>query len=493
MPKREDALFIAPHSIDAEKAVLGSLLLDNQIADEIFGVLKSECFYHEPHRKIFNAIQEIYKENHIIDLISIKDYMLKSGVLEAVGGIEYLSSLMDAVPSTKNASTYAAVVKEKWVLRELISAANNITKIAYSEAYPFKEIVDEAEKMIYEVTQQGIRAPYFSMKDIINDLVKRSEELNDESNRYLGKYIGIPTGFSVFDNITSGLMPGSLNIIAARPGMGKTSLALNIAQYVGINLNEEENRRADVLGRAPYKTPVLIFSLEMSKEELMKRMLSSEAMVSADIFRRSPAKTDREKEELAEDWKRLHMAANKFYNAPIFIDDSGDISLLEIKGKCRRLKKEMGNRLGLVIVDYLQLLRPEYKFDSMVHAIADISRGLKILSKELEVPVIALSQLNREPEKRKEHKKPMLSDLRESGAIEQDADVIIFIYREEVYDADTQNQGLAIIDIAKNRNGPTFSLKLNFHKEYTRFTEFVQSDDYSGPETDVRGTEDEVF
>ncbi len=490
---REESLFVAPHSVDAEKAVLGSLLLDSQIADEIFGVLKTECFYLEQHRKIYNAIWDIYRETHIIDLISIKDYLIRHGELESAGGIEYLTSLVDAVPSTKNATTYAAVVKEKWILRELISASNTITKMAYSEQSPFKEIVDEAERMIYEVTQQGIKAPYSSAKEIINELMKRSEELNDENNRYLGKYIGIPTGFTEFDNITSGLMPGSLNIIAARPGMGKTSLALNIAQFVGITLNNEEIKRGEIFGRAPLLTPVLIFSLEMSKEELMKRMVSSEVMVPADIFRRNPPKTDKERDELAEKWKLIHMAANRFYNAPIYIDDSGDISLLEIKGKCRRLKKEMGNRLGLVIVDYLQLLRPEQKFDSMVHAIADISRGLKILSKELEVPVIALSQLNREPEKRKEHKKPMLSDLRESGAIEQDADLIIFIYREEVYDANTENQGVAVIDIAKNRNGPTFSLKLNFHKEYTRFTEFANLDEFSGPETNVSGVDEEGF
>ncbi|MGB9599177.1 MAG: replicative DNA helicase [Myxococcota bacterium] len=490
---REESLFVAPHSVDAEKAVLGSLLLDSQIADEIFGVLKTECFYLEQHRKIYNAIWDIYRETHIIDLISIKDYLIRHGELESAGGIEYLTSLVDAVPSTKNAATYAAVVKEKWILRELISASNTITKMAYSEQSPFKEIVDEAERIIYEVTQQGIKAPYSSAKEIINELMKRSEELNDENNRYLGKYIGIPTGFTEFDNITSGLMPGSLNIIAARPGMGKTSLALNIAQFVGITLNNEEIKRGEIFGRAPLLTPVLIFSLEMSKEELMKRMVSSEAMVPADIFRRNPPKTDKERDELAEKWKLIHMAANRFYNAPIYIDDSGDISLLEIKGKCRRLKKEMGNRLGLVIVDYLQLLRPEQKFDSMVHAIADISRGLKILSKELEVPVIALSQLNREPEKRKEHKKPMLSDLRESGAIEQDADLIIFIYREEVYDANTENQGVAVIDIAKNRNGPTFSLKLNFHKEYTRFTEFANLDEFSGPETNVSGVDEEGF
>ncbi len=492
MPPREESLFTAPHSVDAEKAVLGSLLLDSQIADEIFGVLKPECFYLEQHRKIFNAIWDIYRESHIIDLISIKDYLMRRGELDAAGGIEYLSSLVDSVPSTKNASTYAAVVKEKYILRELISAANTITKVAYSEQNPFREIVDEAERMIYEVTQQGVKAPYSSAKDVINELMKRSEELNDENNRYLGKYVGIPTGFTEFDRRTSGLMPGSLNIIAARPGMGKTSMALNIAQYVGINLNNEELKRAERLGREPLTTPVLIFSLEMSKEELMKRMVSSEAMVPADIFRRNPPSTEQEKDELAEKWKLLHMAANRFYNAPIFIDDSGDISLLEIKGKCRRLKKEMKNRLGLVVVDYLQLLRPDQKFDSMVHAIADISRGLKILSKELEVPVIALSQLNRESEKRKESKRPLLSDLRESGAIEQDADVIIFIYRDAADDKDEQDV-VANIDIAKNRNGPTFSLKLNFHKMYTRFTEFAKIDDFSGPETEVKGFDEEGF
>ncbi|MCX7944825.1 MAG: replicative DNA helicase [Deltaproteobacteria bacterium] len=492
MPIKEDSLFIAPHSIDAEKAVLGSLLLDNQIADEIFGMLKAECFYLERHRKIYNAILDVYKETNTIDLISIKDYLLRRGELDVIGGIEYLTSLPDSVPSTKNAPTYAIVVKEKYVLRELISAANTITKLAYSEQGSFREIVDEAERIIYEVTEQSVKAPYSSAKEIINELMRRSEELNDENNRYLGKYVGIPTGFTEFDRRTSGLMPGSLNIIAARPGMGKTSLALNIAQYVGITLNNEEIKRAERLNRTPMTTPVLIFSLEMSKEELMKRMISSEAMVPADIFKRTPPKTEQERDELAEKWKLLHMAANRFYNAPIFIDDSGDISLLEIKGKCRRLKKEMNNRLGLVVVDYLQLLRPEQKFDSMVHAIADISRGLKILSKELEVPVIALSQLNRESEKRKESKRPYLSDLRESGAIEQDADVIIFIYRDSADDKD-ENEVIANVDVAKNRNGPTFSLKLNFHKLYTRFTEFAKVNDFLGHETEVKGFDEEGF
>jgi len=491
--RRDESLFVAPHNIDAEKAVIGSLLLESQIADEIFSILKPDCFYLEQHRKIFGAIRDIYEETHIIDLISLKDYLTRKGEMESVGGIEYLTSLVDAVPTTKNASAYAEVVKEKWILRELISVSNTINKMAYAEQEPFRNIVDNAERLVYEITQQGIKSPYSSAKEIIIEMMKRNEELNDENNRYLGKYIGIPIGFSEFDSITSGLMPGSLNIVAARPGMGKTSLALNIAQYVGITLNSEEIRRAEQLGREPLRTPVLIFSLEMSKDELMKRMVSSEAMVPAEIFRRSPPRTEKEKDELAEKWKLIHMAANRFYNAPIYIDDSGDISLLEIKGKCRRLKKEMGGRLGLVVVDYLQLLRPEQKFDSMVHAIADISRGLKILAKELNVPVMALSQLNREPEKRKEHKKPMLSDLRESGAIEQDADVIIFIYREEMYDPETQNQGIAIIDIAKNRNGPTFSLKLNFHRDCTRFTEFSRTDELPGPETDVKGFEEEGF
>lgn len=492
MPLREDSLFVAPHNIDAERAVLGSLLLDNQVADEIFGLLKEECFYLEQHRKIFRAIFEVYKETHIIDLISVKDFLIRRGELEAIGGVEYLSSLLDSVPSTKNAVLYATVVKEKYVLRELISAANAISKLAYSEQNQFKEIVDEAERLIYEVTQESIKAPYSSAREIINELMKKSEELNDENNRYLGRYVGVPTGFSEFDIRTSGLMPGSLNIIAARPGMGKTSLALNIAQYVGITLNEEEKKRAERLGRQPMTTPVLIFSLEMSKEELMKRMVSSEAFVPSDIFKRVPPRTEQERDELAEKWKLIYTAANKFYNAPIFIDDSGDISLLEIKGKCRRLKKEMGNRLGLVVVDYLQLLRPEQKYDSMVHAIADISRGLKILSKELDVPVIALSQLNRESEKRKESKRPLLSDLRESGAIEQDADVIIFIYRDSGDEKD-EKVVVANVEVAKNRNGPTFSLKLNFHKEFTRFTEIAKVDDYVGPETEVKGFDEEAF
>jgi len=490
---RDESLFIAPHNLDAEKAVIGSLLLDSQIADEIFSILKPECFYLEQHKKIFSALRDVYEETHLIDVVSLKDYLIRRGEIESVGGIEYLTSLIDAVPTTKNATAYAEVVKEKWILRELISASNTISKMAYAEQESFRNIVDTAERLIYEVTEQGIKSPYSSAKDIIMEMMKRNEELNDENNRYLGKYIGIPIGFLGFDNVTSGLMPGSLNIVAARPGMGKTSFALNIAQFVGITLNNEEIKRGERLGRPPLTTPVLIFSLEMSKDELMKRMVSAEAMVPAEIFRRSPPKTEQEKDELAEKWRLIHMAANRFYTAPIFIDDSGDISLLEIKGKCRRLKKEMGGRLGLVIIDYLQLLRPEQKYDSMVHAIADISRGLKILAKELNVPVIALSQLNREPEKRKEHKKPMLSDLRESGAIEQDADVIIFIYREEMYDPETPNQGVAIIDIAKNRNGPTFSLKLNFHKDCTRFTEFAKVDEISGPETDVRGFEEEGF
>jgi replicative DNA helicase len=435
---------LPPQNIEAEQAVLGAIIFDNEALPAVLELhLEPEAFYKEAHRRIYSAILELYDKNEPVDIVTLTDYLRRNGGLEAVGGLPYISTLADIVPTSANIRYHSKIVSEKAVLRSLIRTATNITAMVYEEAGEADEMVDNAERAIFEIAEQRTKESFSTMKDVIKDTFKLIEQLYDKKEAITG----VPTGFKDLDELTSGFQPGDLIIIGGRPGMGKTAFALNIAQNTAVNI----------------RVPVAVFSLEMSKEQLAMRMLCSESMVDASRVRKGFIGR--------EDWPRLTNAAGRLADAPIFIDDSSAITVLEIRAKARRLKKEHGG-LSMIVVDYLQLMRSRGKFERREQEISDISRSLKGLAKELKVPVVALSQLNRSVESRQE-KIPSLADLRESGAIEQDADVIIFLYRPELY-SKAAVKGAAEIIVAKQRSGPTGTVKLSFKAECTRFQ------DYSG-------------
>ncbi|MBN2397977.1 MAG: replicative DNA helicase, partial [Deltaproteobacteria bacterium] len=416
---------VPPQNLEAEQSVLGGILLDNHALNHVLEIMGRDDFYSEAHRKIFSAILELYEKNEPSDLITLCNILRGRGHLEGVGGEVYLASLVDGVPSAANIAYYSKIVKEKAILRGLIGAATDILSKSYDAGSDIDAVLDEAEHAIFEISENKIKPAFFPIKEIVKDTFENIEKL------YAKKTLitGISTGFQRVDEITSGLQNSDLIIVAGRPSMGKTAFALNIAQHAAIE----------------DKVPVAIFSLEMSKEQLALRMLSSDGKVDSQKIRRGFVG------EM--DWPKLVTAAGRLSEAPVFIDDTPAISVLEIKAKARRLKAESG--LDLIIVDYLQLMRGRDPSVPREQEISEISRSLKSLAKELDVPVIALSQLNRQVESRTD-KRPQLADLRESGAIEQDADVIMFIYRDEVYNKSEDNpeKGKAEIRIEKQRNGP---------------------------------------
>ncbi len=440
---------VPPQNLEAEQSVIGGILLDNQALNSVLEILDADAFYSEAHRKIFAAIVELYDKNEPSDLITLSNILKSKNQLDQTGGVSYLSSLADNVPSAANISHYSKIVKEKAILRRLIGTATEILNKSYNSAADIDTVLDEAEHAIFEISENKIRPAFSPFKDIIKESVKTIEKLYERKELVTG----VPTGYEKIDDITSGLQKSDLIIIAGRPSMGKTALALNIAQYAALEAN----------------TPVAIFSLEMSKEQLALRMLSAEARVDSQRIRRG---------FLGEaDWPRLIAAAGRLSEAQIFIDDSSAISALEMKAKARRLKSEVD--LGLIILDYLQLMRSgSYRETSREQEISEISRSLKALAKELSVPVIALSQLNRKLEDRT-NKRPQMADLRDSGAIEQDADLIAFIYRDEVYDKSEENpeKGMAEIIIGKQRNGPTGMVKLAFQDKFARFENLARGID----------------
>jgi replicative DNA helicase len=439
---------VPPQNLEAEQSVIGGILLDNQALHSVLEVLGVEDFYSEAHRKIFAAIIELYDRNEPSDLITLSNILKSKNQLDQAGGASYLSSLSDNVPSAANIDHYSKIVKEKSILRNLIGTATDILSKSYSAGTDIDTVLDEAERAIFDISENKIRPAFSPFKDIIKDSVKTIERLYERKELVTG----VPTGFEKIDDITSGLQKADLVIIAGRPSMGKTSLALNIAQYAALEAN----------------IPVAIFSLEMSKEQLALRMLSSEARVDSQRIRRG---------FLGEaDWPRLISAAGRLSEAQIFIDDSSVITALEMKAKARRLKSNVD--LGLIILDYLQLMRSGGYRESREQEISEISRSLKALAKELNVPVIALSQLNRKLEDRT-NKRPQMADLRDSGAIEQDADLIAFIYRDEVYDKSEENpeKGMAEIIIGKQRNGPTGMVKLAFQDKFARFENLARGID----------------
>jgi replicative DNA helicase len=429
---------VPPHNIDAEQSVIGGILLDNEVLAGVLEVLRGAEFYRAAHRTIFSAVTQLFERNEPCDLVTLTDLLRSQKKLEEVGGASYLASLVDRVPSAANSSQYARIVKEKSMVRTLISRATEIVAAGFDSSLMAEDLLDQAEQAIFQVSEDRINPSFFPIKDIVKQNIKTLETLYDRKEMVTG----VPTGFTELDRFTSGFQSSDLIIIAGRPSMGKTALALNIARNAAVDAD----------------TPVGVFSLEMNKAQLGMRLLCSEARVDSQKMR-SGFLSER-------DWPRLTRAAGTISEAPIFIDDTPAISALELRAKARRLKKDQN--LGLVIVDYLQLMRGSYGSERREQEISEISGSLKALAKEIDVPVVALSQLNRKVEERHD-KRPQLADLRESGAIEQDADVIAFIYRDEVYHQDSPDQGRAEVIIGKQRNGPTGRTKLTFLTQYTRF------------------------
>jgi replicative DNA helicase len=433
-------LKVPPQNLEAEQSVLGGILLENTAINPVLEIMAGSDFYSDAHRKIFAAILELSERNQPADIITLSNHLRDKKQLDAVGGALYLSKLVDDVPSAANISHYARIVKEKSVLRNLIATATDILNRTYGAGSDVDSVLDEAEHAIFEISQNKIRPSFYPLKDIIKDSFRTIERLYERKELITG----VPTGFTKLDEMTSGLQRSDLVIIAGRPSMGKTAFALNIAQFCSV----EEG------------VPVAVFSLEMAKEQLAMRMLSSEARVDSQKIRKG---------FLGEsDWPKLTTAAGRLSEAQLFIDDTPSISVLEMKAKSRRLKAEHG--LGLIILDYLQLMKGSAYADTREQEISEISRSLKGLAKELNVPVVALSQLNRKVEDRTS-RRPQMADLRESGAIEQDADVILFLYRDEVYNKSEDNpeKGFAEVIIGKQRNGPVGTIKLVFQEKFTRF------------------------
>ncbi len=431
-----------PHNLEAERSVLGAILLHNDAFNLAAEVIDSNDFYRDAHRRIFDKMVTLAERGDAIDLVTLKEELGRSGDLDEVGGPAYIAALVDGVPRSTNVEHYARIIKEKATLRNLIFSANKILATAYEAEEEADVILDQAEHAIFAIADDKVRDGFVSMKDLAQGSLETIEKLHARKELVTG----VPTGFTDLDEMTSGLQAGDLVIVAARPSMGKTSLVLNMAQHVGTKTD----------------LTVGIFSLEMSKEQLFLRMLTGEARIDAHRLR-GGFLGDR-------DWGKLSHAIGTLSEAKIFIDDTPSIGVLEMRAKCRRLASEHG--LHMVAVDYIQLMQGRGRFENRTLELASISRSLKGLAKELRVPIVVLSQLSRAPESRSDHR-PQLSDLRESGALEQDADVVVFIYREDMYADKSQptaeSQGTAELIIAKQRNGPTGIVRLAFLREYTRF------------------------
>jgi replicative DNA helicase len=427
-----------------EQSVLGAILLENEALVKVLEILDERDFYQEAHRWIFQAMIGLFEENIPIDLLTVTERLRKNERLEAVGGASYLAELVELVPTAAHVWHHARVVREKAVLRGLIQTATSIVTDSYDDTDDVDMLLDRAEQAIFEISQRKTTSGFMHINAILKGSFKRIEQLYDRKELVTG----VPTGFIEFDRRTAGLQAADLIIIAGRPSMGKTAFSLNIAQHVGIQV----------------RRPVAIFSLEMSKEQLVLRMLCAEARIDSSKLRTGFLSR--------EDWPRLTKAAGTLSEARIYIDDTPAQSSLDIRAKARRLRAELGD-LALVIIDYLQLMQGRSRSENRQQEVSEITRALKALAKELQVPVVALSQLSRAVEQRKPPR-PQLSDLRESGAIEQDADVVALIYRDEIYNEDSDDKGIAEIIIGKQRNGPTGIVRLAFRGEYTRFENLAE-------------------
>ena len=430
---------IPPHDIEAEQAVLGSMLTDQDAVIDAIEALKPEDFYRDDNKYVYEAIVNLYNKGEPIDIITVKSELTAIQKFEAIGGIEYLATLPDKVPLVANSGKYIKIVEEKALLRKLIKATDEIQSLSYEQSEETDNIMEHAEKKIFDIMQGKSQKGYSTLKEVLVESFAEIEKLYNQKE----PITGIPTGFSDLDNKTAGLHNSDLILVAARPAMGKSAFALNIATNAAINAN----------------VPVVIFNLEMSKSQLVNRMICSEAMVDSNKIR--TGKMDEE------DWVKLATALGPLSEAPVYIDDTPGISITEIRAKCRKLKLE--KNIGLIVIDYLQLIQGSGKRNaSREQEISEISRSLKILAKELDVPVIALSQLSRAAEQRQDHK-PMLSDLRESGAIEQDADIVMFLYRDDYYNPDSEKKNIAEVILAKHRAGSTGSIDLLWMGNYTKF------------------------
>lgn len=435
---------LPPQSLDAEESILSAILVDNDTLLEVLEILSPEDFYRSAHQKIFFAISELFSRNEPVDLVTLTNILREQDRLEEIGGAAFLANLVDTVPFAVNAQYYAKIVYDKACLRRLIEKSNSIAKRCFEDRGDVDNVIDFAESSIFEISENKIRPAFYPIGKIIEINIDLLEER--QGNRAL--VTGVASGFTKLDELTAGFQKSDLIILAGRPGMGKTALALNIAKNAAVDSN----------------IPVAIFSLEMSKEQLSLRMLSSEARIDSSRLRRGFISQD--------DWIKITDSAGVLSQAPIFIDDSPNITALEIRAKSRRLKMEKD--IGLIIIDYLQLMRSRVSAERRDLEISEISRSLKALAKELNIPVVALSQLNRKLEERSD-KRPQLSDLRESGALEQDADIVAFIYRDELYNRDENNpnKGKAELIVAKQRNGPTGFTLLTFLNTYTRFENYA--------------------
>ena len=432
---------IPPQNVEAEQSLLGGILIDPEAVNKIVDVVSPEDFYRGDHKRLFELILDLYDRNDPIDIITVSSLARDKGVIEKIGGNTYLNTLVDSMPTSANIVQYAKMVREKSLLRRLMLAATQIVEKGYEVDVDVEDYMDVAEQAIFQIAEKKFRPSFYPIKDLVMENVKTIERLCEKKQAVTG----VATGYVEIDRMTGGLQPSDLIIVAGRPSMGKTSFCLNIALNVAINNG--------------VSTPVGIFSLEMSKEQLVMRFLSSEAEVEFSKLRSGMVRDT--------EWPKLSKAAGRLYEAPIFIDDAPALSVLDLRARARRLKKE--HDLGILVIDYLQLMRGRTgSLDRREQEISEISRSLKALAKELDIPVVAISQLNRMVEQR-DNKRPRLADLRESGAIEQDADVIMFIYRDEVYHKDSKAAGTAEIIIGKQRNGPIGDVVLTFRDKFTKF------------------------
>lgn len=437
---------VQPQNIEAEQSVLGAMLIDKEAIAKVTEILRADDFYRESHKVIFNVMLDIYNKNESVDMITVINALRRDNKLESVGGVAYVTSLANIVPTAANVKYHADIVGEKSVLRQLIRASTDIAAMSYESSEEVGILLDRAEQLILDISSHKKDAKFTSVKDVLMDTVQNIENLVNNK----GGLTGIPTGFSDFDKLTNGLHPSDFIILAARPSMGKTAFALNVVQNVAIRAPKGDKPRS-----------IAFFSLEMSKEQLVNRMLCAEANIDAQRMRVGEMRD--------EDWANLWSACERMSKTKIYIDDTAGITVMDMRSRARRLKAEQG--LDLIVVDYLQLMQGNSKGDRQ-QEVSDISRSLKALARELDVPVIALSQLSRSVEAR-QVKRPMLSDLRESGSLEQDADMVAFLYREDYYNPETENKHTELI-IAKHRNGPVDTVNLYFHKQFTKFVGFTK-------------------
>ena len=434
---------VPPHNLDAEVSVIGSMLLSKDSIPEVNEIIEAEDFYRGAHRTLYEAVCDLYDRGEPVDPVTLGDELDRRGRLESVGGVVAISDLLGRVPTAANAAYYARIVADQALRRRLIETGTEITRIGYESEDGADVAVDSAEAAMYRVAQRDRSNEFTPMKDLLTESFELIEKLHENNSAVTG----LPTGFTDLDELTAGLQPANLMILAARPGMGKSTLVTNLASNVAVN----------------QRRPVVLFSLEMSKMELLQRLLAAEGRVDSDRLRTGRLQDN--------DWPKLSQAIGRLADSPLYIDDTPGLNLMEMRSKCRRLKQKHG--LDLVILDYLQLMQAHRRSESRVQEVSEMSRGLKILAKELGVPVIALSQLSRKPEDRHD-RRPMLSDLRESGSIEQDADIVTFIYRDDVYDSESMAKGEAELIVAKHRNGPLKTVRLTFIGNQSRFANMAR-------------------